>query len=66
MAGGGVIIIRNAIKQALSDPLVSGALPSRLQAAIAAPMGKDVNDWDDCDDRDTQRAFNWAMTNLTA
>jgi hypothetical protein len=64
MSGGGHIIIRNSIKQALTDPLVHGALPAGIQTDIAATLLKDTSAWDEHDDKCTQHAFKWAMSNL--
>jgi hypothetical protein len=64
MSGGGHIIIRSAIKQALTDPLVGGALPAGISKEIAPTLAKDVNSWDEHDDKCTQHAFKWAMSNL--
>jgi hypothetical protein len=59
--GGGIIIIRNAIKQALSDPLVHGNLPPGIQTDIASALAKDTSAWSIDDDKATQHAFSWAM-----
>lgn len=64
MSGGGHIIIRDAIKQALTNPLVGGALPSGIQTEIAPTLAKDTGSWDEHDDKCTQHAFKWAMSNL--
>lgn len=64
MSGGGHVIIRNSIKAGLSDPLVSGALPTGIRNDIAASLAKDTSAWDEHDDKCTQHAFKWAMTNL--
>jgi hypothetical protein len=58
------VIIRNAIKQALTDPMVGGALPTGIKTEIAPTLAKDPNSWDDHDDKCTQHAFKWAMSNL--
>lgn len=60
MGGGGHIIIRNAVKQALSDPLVHGLLPDYMKAEIDPILAKDTNTWTDCDDRIGMAAFHWA------
>jgi hypothetical protein len=61
MSGGGHIIIRNAIKTALSDPTVHGMLPDQIQADIANALATDTSQWSAQDDHDTQHAFSWAM-----
>lgn len=63
MSGGGHIIIRDAKKQALSNPLVHGALPAAMQTAIAPALAKDTVDWTADDDHETGRAFAWAEKN---
>jgi hypothetical protein len=64
MSGGGHIIVRNAIKQALTDPMVGGALPAGISKEIAPALAKDTSAWDEHDDKCTQHAFKWAMSNL--
>ena len=58
--GGGVIIIRNAMKMALSDPLVHGALPDHLKSTVDPILAKDVNDWSMVDHRSAVHVFDWA------
>lgn len=60
MSGGGHIIIRNSIKQALSDPLVHGSLPDQLKAEVDPILAKDTNAWSDSDDCVAFAAFHWA------
>lgn len=60
--GGGIIIIRSAMKTALADPLVHGNLPDYLQTSIASALGKDVNDWTDGEHHHCAHAFHWAAT----
>jgi hypothetical protein len=45
MAGGGVIIIRNALKAALSDPLVRGMLLPYQRNQLDAFLSNDVSTW---------------------
>jgi len=61
--GGGVIIIRTAIKTALSDPLVHGGLPDYIQKSVDPVLAKDVNDWDHAEHRAAAHAFDWAAMN---
>jgi hypothetical protein len=58
--GGGVIIIRSAIKTVLSDPLVHGALPTHMQTDIGPILPKDVNDWSAQEASIMTFAFIWA------
>jgi len=60
MGGGTIIIIRNAIKQALSDPLVHGSLSASDQAAIDPILAKDVNDWTQTEHDKAVKIFTWA------
>jgi hypothetical protein len=64
MAGGGIIIIRNGIKQVLSDPLVHGQLPQGIQSDIANALATDTSAWLPEDDKATKHAFTWAMKNV--
>jgi hypothetical protein len=64
MSGGGHIIIRNAIKTALTDPLVSGALPPGISKEVTPVLATDTSTWDEHADKVTQHAFKWAMSNL--
>jgi hypothetical protein len=60
MGGGGTIIIRNAMKQALSDPLVHGTLSDSDIAAIGPILAKDVNDWTHKEHDKVLKVFTWA------
>lgn len=64
MSGGGHIIIRQALKMALSDPLVHGALPMADQAAIDPILAKDVNDWSHREQRTCMQSFCWAEQHI--
>jgi hypothetical protein len=63
MSGGGHIIINQAIKQALSDPLVHGMLPPEDQAVVDPILAKDVNDWTMEDRHLAAKAFFWVAVN---
>ena len=63
MGGGGHIIIRNAIKQVLSDPLIHGALSDKHKAQIDPILAQDINDWTPQDDETARRVFDWAARN---
>jgi hypothetical protein len=60
MAGGGVIIIRSAMAQALNDPLVYGGLPPKHQAAIDPFIKTDPNTWTEVQQATAFKAFDWA------
>jgi hypothetical protein len=63
MGGGTIIIIRNAIKQALSDPLVHGMLPPKMLVKVDPILAKDTSAWTAEDDVESMRAFSWAHKN---
>lgn len=58
--GGGTIIIRTAIKQALMHPLVHGALPVHMRNAIDPILEKNVDLWSEQEDRTASAIFHWA------
>lgn len=60
MGGGGHIIIRSAMKQALTDPLVHGWLPAADTALIDPILAKDVNDWTAQEYERVRKTFAWA------
>lgn len=60
--GGGVIIIRKVMVQALTDPLVHGNLPAETASNIDPILQKDVSDWTAEDHTAVTDAFNWAST----
>lgn len=60
MGGGGTIIIRQAIKQALTDPVVHGMLPASDIAVVDPILAKDVNDWTHQEQRAAMKTFAWA------
>lgn len=62
MGGGGTIIIRNAIKQVLTDPLVHGSLPDKMKTTIDPVLAKDVNDWTTPEHHAALNVFDWAAT----
>jgi hypothetical protein len=64
LSGGGHIIIRNAIKTALTDPMVGGALPPGIAKEIAPVLATDTSTWDENADKVTQHAFKWAMAHV--
>lgn len=59
MAGGGVIIIRNAMRTALTDPTVGGMLPKYLRDAIDTFVNSDVSMWTTEEHDIATHAFNW-------
>lgn len=60
MAGGGVIIIRNAMQKALTDPMVSGSLPPDVLALLDPFVFKTTSSWTHAEHRTAAHAFNWA------
>jgi hypothetical protein len=63
MGGGGHIIIRNAIKQALSDPLIHGILSDKHKAIIDPILAEDINNWTPKDDAEALKVFEWCARN---
>jgi hypothetical protein len=61
---GGVIIVRNAVTNTLTNPQVFGSLPSSLQLLISASLAKAEVDWTDLDKALLAHAFSWALCNL--
>lgn len=47
MGGGGTIIIRNAMKALLQDPLVIGAVPTELRPHLDHILQWDPGTWSD-------------------
>jgi hypothetical protein len=62
MGGGGTIIVRNAIKNTLTQPVVHGSLPSHLLTEVDPVLAKDVNDWAPTEHAIAVRVFHWAAT----
>lgn len=62
-SGGGHVIIRSAIKQALSDPLVHGCLPASDVAVVDPILAKDVNSWTHEEFERVLKTFAWAAQN---
>lgn len=60
MSGGGHIIIRDSVKQALSNPTVHGTLPAEMQAEIDPILAKDTSAWSESEDCVAFAAFHWA------
>ncbi len=63
MGGGGTIIIRNAIKTTLEDPVIHGSLPDEEKAIVDPILAKDVNDWTQEEQHLTAKAFFWVAVN---
>jgi hypothetical protein len=61
--GGGIIIIRSAMKQALSDPLVHGILTEKQKSLIDPILLEDVNNWTPQDDENVRKVFDWVARN---
>ena len=62
--GGGGIIIRNATKKTLSDPIIHGQLPADMAADLAPVLVKDTCDWSVTDCAIASEAHTWALCNL--
>jgi hypothetical protein len=60
----GGIIVRNAVKAALSDPTVHGQLPAESIAGIDAVLAKDPGTWEYRDILIVSRMIAWALENL--
>lgn len=64
MGGGGHVIIRSAMKTALTNPLVHGALPRPDQTRVDPILVKDVNDWTHEEECAVMRTFAWAQQHI--
>jgi len=64
MSGAGGHIILISTRQVLSDPLVSGSLPTVLRGPIAMIIAKDIDQWNDLDKIVAAHAYSWALCNL--
>lgn len=62
MGGGGHVIIRNAMKVALQDPLVHGLIPTDEVALVDSILAKDVNDWTAQETHKVAKVFHWVAT----
>ena len=62
MGGGGTIIIRNAIKTALTDPMVHGLIPADEAASIDAILAKDTSSWTSQETHQAAKVFHWLAT----
>jgi hypothetical protein len=63
MGGGGTIIIRDALKTTLTNPVVSGSLPPDEAASIAPFIETDVNTWTTEQQHLAAKAFFWVAVN---
>jgi hypothetical protein len=61
--GGGGHIIIDSVKQTLTNPIVSGQLPAKMQTQITPILAKDDADWTAGDKSVVGRVFVWALTN---
>jgi hypothetical protein len=61
----GGIIVQNAAKATLSNPIVHGSLPEKWLPIIDSIMKKDLPSWTAKDKKDMAACFTWALTNLT-
>ena len=60
--GGGIIIIKQALKQTLGDPLVSGTIPEPLHSEVVALCSMDCGDWTPQQYHTALHAFLYAAT----
>lgn len=63
MAGGGVIIIRDAMQKTLTNPVVHGSLLPEEVAAIAPFIETDINTWTSEQTHLAAKAFFWVAVN---
>jgi hypothetical protein len=63
--GSGGIIVREDAVHSLSDPTVSGQLPTKMKAAITPILAKDPSTWVTAECVMIAKAFEWALCNLT-
>lgn len=62
MGGGGTIIVRRAIKQALTDPLVHGMIPADEVAIVDSILAKSEDDWSTHETHKVAKVFHWVAT----
>jgi hypothetical protein len=63
MGGGdGHVIVDDAVKATLGNPVVSGSLPTNMQGPVADILAKDS--WTAQDRHTLGKAFSWALCNL--
>jgi hypothetical protein len=61
MGGGdGTVIVRDAMKQALTNPIVHGALPQSHQDSIDPFINTDSGTWTADQQKHAFKAFEWA------
>lgn len=63
MSGNGHIIIRSALKAALSDPLIHGKLTLKMQQSLDCIFTKEEGEWNEADDLYVTHAAGWALKN---
>lgn len=62
--GGGIVIIKSTVNT-LTDPLVHGSLPQRLQDLVDPILAKPTDQWDADDKFMAGHVYAWALTNLS-
>ena len=60
----GGIIVRQAAKQALSDPTVHGNLPAHTKTILDPILAKDEGDWSPAECKSVADAIHWAICHL--
>jgi len=63
MGGGdGTIIVRDAMKSVLTNPVVHGKIPKETTRVIDPVLEKDVGEWSVYEHRAIVDAFTWVAT----
>lgn len=60
----GGVIVRHAIKVALSTPIVHGQLPAGMCEDLAPVLAKDAGEWTPADIHVVKQAAGWALDHL--
>ena len=63
--GGGIIIIRNNLRTALSNPIVHGQLPPDMADEVTEILSVEDHTWTESDLCNLNKAFSWAVHNCT-
>lgn len=63
--GGGVIIVRDAAVQTLTNPVVHGQLPATMTGSLDPILATPPTLWSTLECEIVGRAFHWALCNLS-
>lgn len=63
-SSGGIIVQHNT-KVTLTDPVVSGSMPTWMRLLISPSMAKETVDWTQTDKVLAAHAYTWVLTNLS-